>query len=189
MNKATTPMRVGSIAPRDGGGFIAGTDGGFYTVEVGDELAFTRLFDPEEDHTLGDENASWGWVPAVDLQTSDGFDANPSAQGLKQCAAPLPPLPASCDVHSDGKLHCVNKAHAAMYASPHLGSGVVNHLETTASWFKCWGTGDLHAGGNTTWYYTLGDDNTHWGWAPAVELSTPSSFDADPGAYGLPHCN
>ena len=44
-----TPMRVGSIAPRDGGGFIAGTDGGFYTVEVGDELAFTRLFDPEED--------------------------------------------------------------------------------------------------------------------------------------------
>jgi D-xylonolactonase len=44
-----TPMRVGSIAPRDGGGFIAGTDGGFYTVEVGDQLAFTRLFDPEED--------------------------------------------------------------------------------------------------------------------------------------------
>ena len=44
-----TPMRVGSIAPREGGGFIAGTDGGFYTVEVGDELAFTRLFDPEED--------------------------------------------------------------------------------------------------------------------------------------------
>ena len=44
-----TPMRVGSIAPRGGGGFIAGTDGGFYTVEVGDELAFTRLFDPEED--------------------------------------------------------------------------------------------------------------------------------------------
>ena len=43
-----TPMRVGSIAPRDRGGFIAGTDGGFYTVEVGDELAFTRLFDPEE---------------------------------------------------------------------------------------------------------------------------------------------
>ena len=37
-----TPMRVGSIAPREGGGFIAGTDGGFYTVEVGDELAFTR---------------------------------------------------------------------------------------------------------------------------------------------------
>ena len=45
----STPMRVGSIAPREGGGFIAGTDGGFYTVEVGDELAFTRLFDPEED--------------------------------------------------------------------------------------------------------------------------------------------
>ena len=44
-----TPMRVGSIAPREGGGFIAGTDGGFYTVEVGDELAFTRLVDPEED--------------------------------------------------------------------------------------------------------------------------------------------
>ena len=40
---------------------------------------------------------------------------------------------------------------AAMYASDNYTSGVVNHLRTTESWFKCWGTGQLHAGGNTTW--------------------------------------
>ncbi|MFT3764458.1 MAG: DUF1906 domain-containing protein [Minicystis sp.] len=140
-------------------------------------------------HTLGDDNDKWGYVPAVDLHTSDSFDADPSAHGLKQCAAPKPPLPANCNVHSDGKLHCVNTAHAAMYKATNDASGVVNHLETTNSWFKCWGTGQKHAGGNTTWYYTLGDDNAKWGWVPAVNLSTPSTFDADPSAYGLPHCN
>jgi hypothetical protein len=138
-------------------------------------------------HTLGDDNGNWGWVPAVDLKTSDTFDANPSAHGLKQCA--LPALPSNCNVHADGKLYCVNTAHAAMYKSTNTGSGVVNHLETTNSWFKCWGTGALHSGGNTTWYFTLGDDNGNWGWVPAVDLSTPNSFDANPSAYGLAHCN
>jgi hypothetical protein len=140
-------------------------------------------------HTLGDDNGNWGWVPAVDLQTSSSFDADPSAHGLKKCAAPLPPLPANCNVHSDKKLYCANTAHAAMHKSTTLSSTVVNHLETTKSWFKCWGTGELHAGGNHTWYYTLGDDNGNWGWIPAVNLSTPSTFDANPSAYGLPHCN
>jgi hypothetical protein len=139
-------------------------------------------------HTLGDDNGNWGYVPAVDLHTSSSFDANPSAHGLKQCSTPKP-LPANCDMHSDGKLHCVNSAHAAMYKSTNFSSGVVNHLETTNSWFKCWGTGALHAGGNHTWYYTLGDDNGNWGWVPAVDLDTPSSFDANPNVYGLPHCN
>ena len=140
-------------------------------------------------HTEGDDNANWGYVPAVDLKTTSAFDANPTAQGLKKCAAAPPPaLPANCNVHSDSKLYCANTADAAMYASSNFSSGVVNHLETTSSWFKCWGTGQLHSGGNTTWYYTEGDDNSNWGWVPAVDLSTPSSFDADPSTWGLPHC-
>jgi hypothetical protein len=140
-------------------------------------------------YTLGDDNDNWGWVPAVDLDTSSSFDANPSAQGLAECAPSLPPLPSNCNVHSDGKLYCVNASGAAMYASANFSSSVVNHLRTTDSWFTCWGTGQLHPGGNTTWYYTLGDDTGSWGWVPAVDLDTPSSFDANPSAYGLPHCH
>ena len=43
-----TPFRIGSIAPRESGGFIAGTEHGFAHVdpEVG---RFELLFDPEED--------------------------------------------------------------------------------------------------------------------------------------------
>jgi Domain of unknown function (DUF1906) len=140
-------------------------------------------------HTLGDDNDNWGWLPAVDLSTTSAFDANPTAHGLKQCAAPLPPLPANCNVHSDGKLYCANKAPSAMYSATNTGSAVVNHLRSTSSWFDCWGTGALHAGGNTTWYHTLGDDNGNWGWLPGVDLSTPSTFDANPSAYGFKHCN
>lgn len=42
-----TPMRVGSIAPRAAGGFIAGTDAGFFTVEIGEEVRFTAIGNPE----------------------------------------------------------------------------------------------------------------------------------------------
>ena len=79
-------------------------------------------------------------------------------------------------MHTDGKLYCVDVAGAAMHASPTLGSAVVNHLRTTNSYFQCWGTGDRHAGGNTTWYYTIGDDNGNWGWVPAVDLQTEQLF-------------
>src|SRR6185295_2293109 len=65
----------------------------------------------------------------------------------------------SCGVQSDKLLHCNNQAHSTMYAQPTFNSAVVDHLESTNSWFKCWGTGDKHSGGNTTWYYTQGDDN------------------------------
>ncbi len=147
-------------------------------------------------YTLGDDNGNWGWVPAVDLGTSSDFDANPTAQGLPQCDGqqqPPPPPPPSddpnCDVHSDGKLYCGNSADASMYASASSSSGVVNTLRSTNSWFTCWGTGDEHAGGNTTWYYTLGDDNGNWGWVPAVDLDTSSDFDANPAAHGLAKCN
>ena len=65
----------------------------------------------------------------------------------------------------------------------------MNHLRTTDSWFTCWTTGDLHAGGNHAWYYTEGDDNAHWGYVPAVDLHTTSAFDANPSAHGLAKCN
>ena len=37
----------------------------------------------------------------------------------------LPPLPADCDLHSDGKLHCDNTADAAMYKSTNYGPDYV----------------------------------------------------------------
>lgn len=43
-----TPFRIGSLAPRDGGGFIAGTDHGFAHVDP-ERDRFELLFDPEED--------------------------------------------------------------------------------------------------------------------------------------------
>jgi len=48
LDEWATPFRIGSIAPRESGGFIAGTEHGFAHVdpEVG---RFELLFDPEED--------------------------------------------------------------------------------------------------------------------------------------------
>ncbi|HVY48067.1 MAG TPA: hypothetical protein VHB21_19400 [Minicystis sp.] len=142
-------------------------------------------------YTEGDDNSKWGWVPAVDLHTTSAFDANPSAHGLAKCGggSPPPPDPANCSVHSDGRLHCDNTAGAPLRSAPTNSSSVVNHLRTTNSWFTCWKDGDLHAGGNHTWYYTEGDDNTHWGYVPAVDLDTTSAFDANPSAHGLPACH
>ncbi|WP_394842202.1 C39 family peptidase [Pendulispora brunnea] len=94
-----------------------------------------------------------------------------------------------CAVRSDGRLYCNNKAGANMYAARTTSSSIVDHVRTTYSWFDCWGTGERHAGGNTTWYHTQGDDNGNWGWTPAVNLSTTSEFDANPSAYGLNRCD
>ncbi|WP_394842224.1 C39 family peptidase [Pendulispora brunnea] len=93
-----------------------------------------------------------------------------------------------CAVRSDGRLYCNNTGGATMYASTTTSSSIVDHLRTTYSWFDCWGTGERHAGGNTTWYHTMGDDNGKWGWVPAVNLSTTAAFDADPSAHGLARC-
>jgi hypothetical protein len=93
-----------------------------------------------------------------------------------------------CSVHADAKLYCTNLVGAAMYATPSLSGAVVNHLRMSYSYFECWGTGDLHAGGNTTWYRTLGDDTPDRGWLPAVDLNTPATFDANPSAYGFAKC-
>jgi hypothetical protein len=143
-------------------------------------------------YTEGDDNSSYGWVPAVDLDTTSAFDANPTAQGLAACPGASPPPPAddpSCDVHSDGKLYCGNASGAPIHSSDTNASSVVNHLRTTTSWFTCWSTGDLHAGGNHTWYYTEGDDNATWGYVPAVDLDTTSAFDSNPSARGLAACH
>ena len=89
-------------------------------------------------------------------------------------AAALP-----CVVKSDARLYCSNSPAAPMHATATSESAVVNTLRSTYSWFTCWTRGELHAGGNTTWYYTIGDDNGDWGFVPAVALQTTSAFDAD----------
>jgi sugar lactone lactonase YvrE len=43
-----TPMRVGSIAPRAGGGFVAGTEHGFAEIDL-DQARFDVFCNPEED--------------------------------------------------------------------------------------------------------------------------------------------
>lgn len=94
----------------------------------------------------------------------------------------------ACSVNTDDhKLYCPNRV-TSLYRTPSTSSAVVNTLRSTNSWFTCWTTGDLHAGGNTTWYQTVGDDNGNAGYAPAVALSTPNDFDGDPSAHGLPKC-
>ena len=135
-----------------------------------------------------------GRVPAVDLDTSSSFDektpartASPSARRPRR---PLPALPSNCNVHS-GRQALLREQPGPRCMGPtttRAESSITSR--TTTSWFTCWGTGQLHAGGNTTWYYTQGDDNGHWGWVPAVDLETPSSFATPTRARtALPRCN
>jgi hypothetical protein len=91
-------------------------------------------------------------------------------------------------VQRDARLHCDNKAGAVLRAEAKNQSPVVNTLRTTSSWFECWTSGERHAGGNTTWYRTLGDDNGNRGFVAAVDLSTPESLDANPTVAGLAAC-
>lgn len=110
------------------------------------------------------------------------------AVSYQNCGYPKAAPGGRCSVREDSKLHCDNAANTPMFAGPSSSSEVVNHLRSSFSWFQCWGTGELHAGGNTTWYRTLGDANPTTGWVPAVRLKTQGSFDANPSADGLPHC-
>ncbi|HVH44536.1 MAG TPA: serine hydrolase [Labilithrix sp.] len=95
----------------------------------------------------------------------------------------------ACTVQ-DGKLNCPNASNTPMHQKPSSAadSPIVNTLRTTKSWFTCWVPGELHAGGNTTWYFTQGDDNANWGFVPGSALETPDAFDADPTARGLARC-
>jgi beta-lactamase class A len=106
---------------------------------------------------------------------------------------------ASCEIYRsvarDEDLDCKsttfefdNDPNTPMHEDATAGSPVVDTLRTTHSWFKCWTTGELHAGGNTTWYFTQGDDNGAWGFVPAAALETTSDFDANPSAQGMPKC-
>jgi hypothetical protein len=109
----------------------------------------------------------------------------------KQCSqvetAPVASI--GCVVYIDGKLYCANNPGSDLHVQPTASSDVVNHLATPYSWFMCWGIGELHAGGSTTWYFTDGDiRGAPNGWLPSVDVNTPSVFDADPAAYGFLPC-
>lgn len=92
---------------------------------------------------------------------------------------------------SNGVVHlhyCGNRVPAPVRGARSPSAPAVNTLRTSYSWFICFGFGEHHHGGNTTWYFTLGDDNQTWGWVAAGDLLTSSDFDADPAAHGLPAC-
>ncbi|MDB5218950.1 MAG: hypothetical protein JWO86_6877 [Myxococcaceae bacterium] len=94
----------------------------------------------------------------------------------------------ACGVQADARLHCDNNGGAPLRAQPMNGSPVVNALRTTNSWFDCWTTGDRHAGGNTTWYHTIGDDNPNAGFVAAIDVKTSDAMDANPTAAGVRKC-
>ena len=97
---------------------------------------------------------------------------------------------APCAVRGDGRLYCGNRDNAAIRAARSPRARQVNTLETTYSWFLCWGFGERHSGGNNTWYYTQGDDGPAKGWVAAVDMHTTSLQDSDPSRYlGLLNCD
>ncbi|MCB5169684.1 hypothetical protein LG634_33405 [Streptomyces bambusae] len=109
--------------------------------------------------------------------------------GLAVLAGPATAVPtagkaaaAECGVRSDGKLWCGNRVGAKGYEHRRYNSGVRGPLNTSFSWFQCWGPGDVHPGGNNVWYWTQ-LDNGQWGNVPAVDVHTP----VDP-APGLRQC-
>ncbi|MFG3013888.1 hypothetical protein ACGFZB_26345 [Streptomyces cinerochromogenes] len=109
------------------------------------------------------------------------------ATGLLTAAGPASAKPAGqaaaeCGVRSDGKLWCGNRVGAKGYEHRSYGSAVRGPLNSSFSWFACWGPGDPHGGGNNIWYWTQ-LDNGQWGNVPAVDVYTP----VDP-APGLRQC-
>ena len=146
---------------------------------------------------VGSEGQSSG--PHLHLRTyaraGDGRGINPTsylnARGLSLPCRPGPGAGGGgggggggpCGVEGDKKLHCANAGNTPVHQNPWAGSPVVNHLRTTRSWFTCWFSGEPHRGGNSIWYWTLGDDNDNWGFIQAAAVHTPN----DP-APGLIRC-
>ncbi len=94
----------------------------------------------------------------------------------------------NCGVHNDDhRLYCSNRV-TPVYEHPWSSSTVVDTLRSTSSWFSCWFAGEAHSGGNTTWYWTQGDDHGAWGFVPASALDTPGNFDTTASQQGLPQC-
>ncbi|MFE2392627.1 hypothetical protein ACFXC0_28320 [Streptomyces althioticus] len=70
---------------------------------------------------------------------------------------------------------------------------VIGWIDTSSSWFVCWGRGAWHNGGNNVWYYTMGDrvapgqDVHHaWGFIPAVDVWTSTDPWADMTECNIP---
>ncbi|WP_189830303.1 hypothetical protein [Streptomyces zaomyceticus] len=88
---------------------------------------------------------------------------------------------------------CGNRAGAPLYgcASFISACSAIGWIDTSTSWFVCWGRGAAHSGGNNIWYYTMGDRiapgrerNHGWGFIPAADVWT--STDPWPG---MTECN
>ncbi|WP_330331394.1 hypothetical protein OHS33_17715 [Streptomyces sp. NBC_00536] len=93
-----------------------------------------------------------------------------------------------CKVISGGRLSCGNTPYVDMFRWASFNAPWANTLTSNPSTFECWTKGDYHDGGNNTWYGAYGDVNSNFGMVPASVVSTSSSFDANPGAYGMRHC-
>lgn len=124
-----------------------------------------------------------GRVRALILATFVALTGTVTASATPAQAAPR------CGVSGE-KLWCTNRV-SPVYNKPSRTlppSTQIDTLRTTYSYFLCWSTGQAHAGGNYTWYKTVGDDHGRTGWVPAYKLDTTSSFDANPSAHGLDRC-
>lgn len=126
--------------------------------------------------------------PAPDNSTPDNSTPDNSTPDNSTPAANVCDVAVSHCQKSNDKFYCSNQSNAALYAEPKIGAQV-DTLETQWSWFTCWTTGEAHDGGNTTWYYTMGDDTKRWGYVPASSLGTSPEFDANPSQCGLPNCS
>ncbi|MGW3326901.1 hypothetical protein [Streptomyces virginiae] len=114
-----------------------------------------------------------------------GLAAAALAGGMATVTGPAQATPATgmsaaaeCGVRADGKLWCGNRVGAKGYEHRRYNSAVRGPLNTSPSWFQCWGRGDQHAGGNNVWYWTQ-LDNGQWGNVAAVDVHT--SVDPAPG--------
>ncbi|MEE2041571.1 hypothetical protein Q8791_30550 [Nocardiopsis sp. CT-R113] len=80
-------------------------------------------------------------------------------------------------------LYCDNRPGTPLRVNRSYESPVRDYLDTSHSWFQCWGYGDWHAGGNNVWYWTQGDRYGAWGNIAAVDVYTS----VDPPA-GINQC-
>ncbi|MFE4538980.1 hypothetical protein ACFRKB_28570 [Streptomyces scopuliridis] len=74
-------------------------------------------------------------------------------------------------------LYCTNTP-GDVTSQSFYGSPVTGRMTKTTSWYVCWKVGAPHAGKNSVWYYTQGDEVVNnpgqqgWGYMPAVALGT-----------------